>query len=730
MSHLLAGISIGSFIGAAWTLILACIGFGAVIFVHELGHFMVAKWCGVRVEKFAVGFFREIFGFTRGETRYSFNILPLGGYVKMLGQEDFDIDKSGELYVKDNPRSFTNKPVGQRMLIVSAGVVMNVIFAGLLFMIVYMVGMQGTSTEVGYAQPNWPAAEAGIQPGDVIERIDGREIVEFSDLRYAVMLSEPLEPCDFQVRRQGEIKHLKMTPLNNRNLGLLQIGVEPAVTRKIGKVGMGFDPDCESLLRVNDVIVELNGLPVTDENANEMMYKLRYTPAEVTRAVVERKVPDAPEAEARRVEVKLPVQFRIYPSDRKDKEALYANILGLTPLTQIASVDNDGRAYLGGLKTGDVVLKWGSRWYPTYGDISKSIEENGEIDIPIIVERNGKQARLTVRPKVKTRPLGLGKSGKPKIGAQLDIYAGELVRIGAVADTIDGKPSPAAQAGIQQGALITEVDGRPVHTWLELIDLFRENAGSAVTLGYQLRGKGFTCEFEVPPTIRTLLELPPHAQITAIDGEENISIDINGRQRTIAVSTPFGLREILKTKIGQTVTVTYAKSPFEQSRTTELLISENMIDPWLGRILYGVDVTLLPATKLIQKGPLGAIKLGAKKTVYFIVSVYTMMERMIFSRSLGVENLSGPVGIAKIAWNFAERGFVDLLYFLAIISANLAVLNFLPLPIVDGGLMIFLIIEKIKGSPVNLKIQMATQVIGLILIGAAFVFVTIQDLTR
>ena len=73
--------SIAEFLGGAWPIILIVLGFSAVIFVHELGHFLIAKRCGVRVEKFAIGYFREVFGFTRGESLYSFNLLPLGGYV-------------------------------------------------------------------------------------------------------------------------------------------------------------------------------------------------------------------------------------------------------------------------------------------------------------------------------------------------------------------------------------------------------------------------------------------------------------------------------------------------------------------------------------------------------------------------------------------------------------------------------------------------------------------------
>ncbi len=185
--------------------VLIFLGFSAVIFVHELGHFLVAKWNDVRIEKFCIGFGRELFGFTRGETRYGFNILPLGGYVKMLGQEDFEVDTTGELQVRDDPRSFTNKPVGRRMLIVSAGVVMNVAFAAFLFMIVFMVGLKVTVTEVGFVAPNSPAAMAGLLPGDKILEIDGQRIVEFNEVKMAIVLADPHEALDFKVEREENV---------------------------------------------------------------------------------------------------------------------------------------------------------------------------------------------------------------------------------------------------------------------------------------------------------------------------------------------------------------------------------------------------------------------------------------------------------------------------------------------------------------------------------------------
>jgi len=155
------------FLGAwdkVWPYLVMLAGFSIIVFVHELGHFAVAKWAGVRVERFAIGFGRELFGFTRGETRYSFNVLPLGGYVKMLGQEDFD-DKSNEWKFKDDPRSFANKPVGHRMAIVSAGVIMNTLFACLLFMIIFLVGVETVTPRIAAIESDSPAEKAGLLPG-------------------------------------------------------------------------------------------------------------------------------------------------------------------------------------------------------------------------------------------------------------------------------------------------------------------------------------------------------------------------------------------------------------------------------------------------------------------------------------------------------------------------------------------------------------------------------------
>ncbi len=258
--NLLMQISLASIWDSVWPYLLMVAGFSAIVFVHELGHFMVAKWAGVKVEQFAIGFGKEIIGFTKGETRYSFNMLPLGGYVKMLGQEDFD-DKSEELKFNDDPRSFVNKPVGHRMAIVSAGVIMNIIFAGLLFMTVFMIGMETMATRVGLVEPDSPAHRAGIVSGDKILEINGERILEWQGVSMAVTLAPPHEPVDFLLEREnGEREHLMVTPDYRRPDSTRQprrqiIGVIPGVTREIVAIGAEVSKDKPTSPRIGDTIV-------------------------------------------------------------------------------------------------------------------------------------------------------------------------------------------------------------------------------------------------------------------------------------------------------------------------------------------------------------------------------------------------------------------------------------------------------------------------------------------
>ena len=149
-----------------------------MIFIHELGHFLLAKWNGVKVEKFSIGFGPTLFGFRRGETEYVLAALPLGGFVKMLGEgPDEQESKSTD------PRAYPNKSVSARMAIISAGVIMNVFLA--LGCFVYLLRAR-TRDELppvlGAVSAGSPAYEAGLRAGDEIVAIDGRRDLGFTDL--------------------------------------------------------------------------------------------------------------------------------------------------------------------------------------------------------------------------------------------------------------------------------------------------------------------------------------------------------------------------------------------------------------------------------------------------------------------------------------------------------------------------------------------------------------------
>ncbi|HEY6564854.1 MAG TPA: site-2 protease family protein, partial [Pirellulaceae bacterium] len=227
----------------------AAFGLGIVIFVHELGHFLVAKACGVKCEKFYIGFDvpLSIFGwklpsalFRRqwGETEYGIGVIPLGGYVKMLGQDDNPANAAKEAErikveggrAEDaadalDPRSYPAKSVPQRMAIISAGVIMNVIFAVVFAAVAYKMGVKYLPCELSAAAPGSPAWRAGIQAGDKIlqlgkEGVPDEQLSWDRDLVYAVHKTMATQPLDVLVRRRnGDESWLSMKPRKQTDEG-------------------------------------------------------------------------------------------------------------------------------------------------------------------------------------------------------------------------------------------------------------------------------------------------------------------------------------------------------------------------------------------------------------------------------------------------------------------------------------------------------------------------------
>src|SRR3954469_24798001 len=257
--HLIAAVTFAGVVSMIGIILKVAVGLGAVIFVHELGHFLVAKACGVKVEKFMIGF--DIGGYKvswrRGETVYGIGILPLGGYVKMLGQDDDpapikeQMEKSqvdvhsghakeitgpdGETYYVDR-RSYLAKSVPQRMAIISAGVIMNVIFAFIFAVIAYGMGVPYEPAIVSEVVPGSPAFHADIRPGDEIVKIGNQVDPTFAQIRTGVTLGNLQKGIDCQIRRaaDGKVVNITLKP-DQRTSGLATIGLACAFSLTVNE---------------------------------------------------------------------------------------------------------------------------------------------------------------------------------------------------------------------------------------------------------------------------------------------------------------------------------------------------------------------------------------------------------------------------------------------------------------------------------------------------------------
>jgi regulator of sigma E protease len=160
----------------SWYLLAAIPVFAVIVLVHEFGHFITAKWAGIRVDEFGIGFPPRAIGIKRGETIYSINWLPLGGFVRMPGENGDATDENGVI----DPRSFAAKPASKRLVVLLAGVTMNLILAVVLFSAAHAIGQVDYPATISQVLPGSPAAQAGMRPGDHIISVNGQKVSDWS----------------------------------------------------------------------------------------------------------------------------------------------------------------------------------------------------------------------------------------------------------------------------------------------------------------------------------------------------------------------------------------------------------------------------------------------------------------------------------------------------------------------------------------------------------------------
>ena len=236
--------------------VVAVLGF--MILIHEFGHYAVAKWLGVRVEQFAIGFGKRLVGFRKGETDYRINAIPLGGYVKMSGENPMD-------QRTDDPGEFMNHSRWHRFLIAIAGPTMNILLAVVLLTVVYMVHYEypiylDKAAVVQGVRRDSPAQQAGIQAGDRIIKIDGIENPTWEQVQPKVWLS-PNQPLEITIQRGTQVLQKSVVPKAVTSSEVGSAGWFPEEPVVVGRLDPSL-PAAKAGMKEDDRIVSLNGKPV------------------------------------------------------------------------------------------------------------------------------------------------------------------------------------------------------------------------------------------------------------------------------------------------------------------------------------------------------------------------------------------------------------------------------------------------------------------------------------
>ncbi len=686
----------------AWMISTAAIGLGFVIFVHELGHFVVAKLCGVKCEKFYIGFdFPLSIGPLRlpsrlyhvqwGETEYGIGILPLGGYVKMLGQDDNPANaqreadrirvpkasadgdaatsESSEQPIETvlDPRSYPAKRVPLRMAIISAGVVMNLIFAVIFAAFAFSAGVPYTPCEVGGTIPGSPAWRNGLTPGDRIVQLGTSsrksDHLRFDwDLRNAVGMAGDREDLQLVVKKaNGKEESVSVRPMVTRLDGdeLPMLGIEPATTTQLAAktpVIPGYSASkATPALKGGDRIMAVDGEPI--KNPTHLLHILAARAKEPVTLLLERATDSKSPAQPQQVTTTVPPN--------------YAKRIGLAlAVAPISGIQPDSPASQAGLREGDQLISIAGEPIGDPMTLTNRISAHygKEIEIKVMRNEGGAKAEQSLRitPATPDSYENTFTVGSPMAIRSLGIVFPLIPRVAEVL-----KDSPAAKAGLQAGDEIATV-------------AFASDDPKRKPDALINQGKPFA--------LNEALTWPfVFDRIQSFGSDDTLVLEYRRANQLATVR--------LKPAV---TTETYADRGFVFAPLTETRTAESWSE---------------------------AVVLGLRQTTEDASRVFGFLKKLV-SGSISPKNLGGPISIAAVAGAEASQGISRLLMFLTFLSANLAVLNFLPIPALDGGHMVFLLAEGIRGKPVDERMQVALTLAGVACLLGLMIFVFALDIGR
>jgi regulator of sigma E protease len=620
------------------SIVKVVLGFGAVIFIHEFGHFLLARKNGVFVEKFAIGF--DFFGaklatWHRGGTEYVVGAFPVGGYVKMKGQHDMPGDEEEANLDQD---SFQKKTVWQRTQIISAGVVANFLSAFVFCYLALVFGYHAFPPEVG--QVSFEELEAGLEPGDQIVSLAGTSTSTWEEMLLIYATQEPGAPVVIEVERQGSIVPIELTVQRDPGMPLNYPGFTTGIELTVGVLSAGLPAEKGGVLP-GDGLVSIDGKPIRSWSDFQQLVRRRAGQEMSLR--VQR-------AEDQFVDLNVTPEARSsdrVPRYRPGFEPQQAPVLDF--------VQKDGPAWLAGLRPGDLVLSVGEEpvtsWYGLWRSLTWSQPEDslhalrvqrGDEEIAVEV-RSGPYADWGMELSSHT---GLRIAGRPP----------ERLVVG----TVDPEFGPKE---LMPGDVITSVAGQVKMPDGTVGDWSLED-----------------------PSWRVVLSVLNQLQ----EPEITYGVERDGMRHEFSVKT-----------------------------------TEEPNPVFIGHVGVG------PHQKevLVQYSPIEAIG-PALKAPFRILKDFVDGIRAMAMRRVSTKMLAGPVGILQATYTFAEKSTGDLLNFLALLSVNLAIVNFLPIPITDGGHFVFLMYEKLKGRRMDDELMARFQWAGLVFLLMVFLFATFNDVER
>ncbi len=736
--------------------VLAAAGFGFVIFIHELGHFLFAKWAGVKVEVFSIGFGPRLLTRTIGETEYSLSLLPLGGYVRMTGQEDMPEDATNPATAATarDPRSFLNASPSWKALILLGGVLFNFLSSYALMLCLAAYGLPVLRPVVGDVTPEIigedgkahlsPAAEMGLRPGDRILTLNGEVVRSFEDLVTGAIIAGR-RPVVLTVQRAGIADPLTL-PANGTvsaaydgRQGRPVLGFEPAFsTRAIdiaAQLPAGSAPLGALAVKPGECVTSIGGHPLpADITGQEVLERLNpYFGKSVTLGVTDR------HGTAREV-------TQVWAGQSGGE----ATSLGLP--VQIAHLTPNGAGAQAGLHVGDTLVAIdgttiaGAEHF--YALVRTAMERDGHCTAELLRPAATPDGTVQVISALLT---GSEVAGRTRIG--VNVTTQTRGRLQTIAPAVDGQPSALAAVGVSANDTIIS---------------FNQDQPSSATITVARGGTTVavpcaTAARDIAATGRVAGRM---AKLFGDQGEPALSERLAGAT-VVANCDPDGIPSgspapgllLVKTAEGKDLSVDLR--PLAADGTTLLaavkpgdhivgLIPKGAAAEW--EILRGAEGPLRslvlntrrtgsPLSFYLEKepyrlsGPGEAFAIANRATHNMVWKSLQFIPRFFRSPENGgldaKKSLQGPIGIFDELRNQAEHfGFDSFLQLVALIGLNLVLVNLLPIPITDGGQLVFLAIETAIGKPLPPIVRTVAAYIGLGLVVALMLFVTTLDIAR